>query len=84
MINLYKLDKASCSKHLAALDGSSIAYYRQHKLGEKQLTDETHNVRVVRPLIKMLLMDHQIASVTSLTKQPERGIIIATLTYYNR
>ena len=29
MVNLYKLDKAVCSKHLAASEGSSIVCYGQ-------------------------------------------------------
>ena len=45
MVNLYKLDKASCSKHLAALDGSSIAYYSQTTEARKKAADKRNAQR---------------------------------------
>lgn len=45
MINLYKLDKACCSKHLAALDGSSIAYYSQTTQARRKAADRRNTQR---------------------------------------
>ena len=59
MINLYKLDKGTCCKHIASENGASISYRSKMKrLANRMLRIDVGNVPLSSMLIEWLSMAH--------------------------
>ena len=73
MINLYKADKYKCTKHMVAMDGTSITYSDKNCEGRKKAAVSRSSERRSLRVILMLCMAPLIVKLTLRSQQPQRG-----------